>query len=122
MKTTMRRVLIGNAILIFLIGLPGVMWMVRSGRLGGMVGRYPMMGHDSGFWMPFGWLGMGFMWLLPLGVLVLLILGLAGLVNTLFQRPPAPPIPPAPPRSCANCGKQAQTDWQTCPYCSQPLG
>jgi hypothetical protein len=43
----------------------------------------PMMGYGSGF----GFFGMLFMWLIPLGTLALLVLGIAWLVKQLTAKP-----------------------------------
>jgi uncharacterized membrane protein len=74
----------------------------------------PMMsggfGH-GGFGM-MGGFGMG---LFPLLVLALLVFGVYWLVqNTRTTTPIAT-------RTCANCGKPAQGDWKTCPYCGSGL-
>ena len=56
----------------------------------GMMGRgygygmhMPMMGYGSGF----GFFGMLFMWLIPLGILALIVLGIAWLVKQLTTKP-----------------------------------
>jgi hypothetical protein len=79
--------------------------------------------------------------LLGLGLLMLIIVGIVALVNVIIRgnRPaqmtqtnqPAQTIQPAqsvpaaeiasPTRTCSNCGKPAQEDWKTCPYCGNPL-
>jgi hypothetical protein len=72
--------------------------------------------------------------LLGLGFFVLIIVGIVALVNAIIQgnrrsqaplpaqvQPTMPVAPEAPARTCANCGKPAQADWQTCPYCGNPL-
>jgi hypothetical protein len=68
-----------------------------------------------------------------LGVIGLVIVGIVALVYALTNRnrpaqttPPAQVTPPptemaTPTRVCANCGKPAQEDWKTCPYCGNPL-
>ena len=84
--------------------------MMSGSRYGG----YGMMG--SGY-SPFGWFGMGlgmlFMWLVPIGVLVLIALGVTSLVRSNGT--------PASQKPCPNCGKGTQADWQTCPYCGKAL-
>jgi len=64
--------------------------------------------------------------LLGLGVFVLVIVGIVALVNALVRgnrsvqaTPPAQTAVPS--RTCSNCGKPAQDDWKTCPYCGNPL-
>ena len=64
--------------------------------------------------------------LLGLGIIVLVIVGIVALVNALVQssttRQATPPAQmTAPSRTCSNCGKPAQEDWKTCPYCGNPL-
>ena len=73
--------------------------------------------------------------LLGLGVLVLIIIGIVALVNLIMRsnrsaqvtqtNQPAQQAPAAemtaPTRTCSNCGKPAQEDWKTCPYCGNPL-
>ncbi|MFZ0533872.1 MAG: zinc ribbon domain-containing protein [Anaerolineales bacterium] len=64
--------------------------------------------------------------LLGLGVVVLVIVGIVALVSALVRgNRPVQTTPPAqmsaPSRTCSNCGKPAQDDWKTCPYCGNPL-
>jgi len=70
--------------------------------------------------------------LLGLGIFILVIVGIVALVNALVRgnRPaaysqPAQPVasvqPAAAAHNCPNCGKPAQEDWKTCPYCGTPL-
>jgi len=67
-----------------------------------------------------------------LGIFILVIVGIIALVNALVRgnRPAAysQPTQPAAPvqsaaatRNCPNCGKPAQEDWKTCPYCGTQL-
>ena len=80
----------------------------------GFRGRHPMMGY--GF-SPLGGiimgLGMLLIWTIPLGILFLVIYGAVRLA-----------IRPGRIHStmaCSNCGKPAQEDWNTCPYCETTL-
>lgn len=77
--------------------------MMVSGR-GGMMGGF-------GFF-PFG---MGLMWLVPLGIIVLVALGIVWLINNI-KGPKT-----GQGRVCPSCGKPAQADWKTCPYCGNGL-
>jgi hypothetical protein len=67
-----------------------------------------------------------------LGMFLLVIVGIVALVNAIMRgNRPAQMTPPtqmeapapmaAPTRTCTNCGKPAQDDWKTCPYCGNPL-
>ena len=108
---------------VLLLALP-VLWMI-SGMwgYGGMMGGYGMMGRGYGFYNPLGWLGMALMWLVPVGIIVLLVVGVAALVNSLLRpsNGSSQTFPPATGRTCQNCGRSAQADWTTCPYCGQKL-
>ncbi|MBU2612076.1 MAG: hypothetical protein KJ606_14200 [Chloroflexi bacterium] len=102
--------------LILLFILPSL-FMLGHGWTGyGRMGGYSMMGSRFGF-MPFGWIGMLLGWLIPLGLLVLAVLGIISLFNR--NKGTTPSAPPA--RTCAQCSKPAQADWKTCPYCGNSL-
>ena len=109
-------------LLVFLIGvslLGGYGYGVMGNRQG-MMGPGMMGGWGFG---PFAWLGMIFMWIVPLGFLTLLVLGIAWLFRQVSgtSGPVAAP-PQAPPgRPCPNCSRPTQADWQLCPYCGQAL-
>jgi uncharacterized membrane protein len=68
----------------------------------GMVG--PMMG------------GMFFMWLFPVGFLVLTVLGIVWLVQNIGRNNPA-----GTSYSCPSCGRGMQADWKNCPFCGTAL-
>jgi hypothetical protein len=67
--------------------------------------------------------------LFGLGIFILVIVGIVALVNALvrgnrsgtYTQPTQPAQPAATTRPCPNCGKPAQEDWKTCPYCGTPL-
>lgn len=71
--------------------------------------------------------------LLCLGVILLIIVGIVALVNGLVNKNKPSEIKTTdqistqpseisePSRNCANCGKPAQEEWNTCPYCGNPL-
>jgi uncharacterized membrane protein len=110
--------------LIALIAIPVLFWIgTMIGGWGyqgyGMMGGYS--GHMGWGYLPFGWLGMGFgmffMWLIPIGVIALVVFGAASLVRNAGN-----PTAPSSQHPCPNCGKGAQSDWQTCPYCGTKLG
>ena len=72
-------------LLVVMFALPFVWrWVFPAYGYGMMgYGRMPMMGGYGGF-MPFG---MAFMWLIPLGLLVLIGLSIAALVKYLTTKP-----------------------------------
>jgi len=84
----------------------------------GMMGGPGMMGNWG--YSPFGWFGMGigmlFMWLIPVGILALIVFSVASLVRN--NGNPAPSNSQTP---CPHCGKGTQADWQNCPYCGTAL-
>lgn len=123
-------ILLGLVIaLVLLIGLALGAGLLGYGFPVGLMGSrgtygYPggMMGGWSWGW---GWiLVMGLMMLVPLGFLVLLVLGIVWLVrqaaSPVASAPPAPQ-PPAIGGVCPSCHKGVQDDWKTCPYCEQKL-
>ena len=122
MKSTIGWILAIVFGLILLLLLPGL-WMVGRfwmGGYGGMMGGPGMMGGYNTM-HPFGWGGMLLGWLIPVGVIGLLIVGAVALVNSLNRsRNPTQP-PAALSQTCPNCGKPAQADWKTCPYCGQKI-
>lgn len=75
---------------------------------GGMMGGW---GYS-----PFGWIGMFFMWLIPVGIIALAVFGIAWLVRNGGNT-----TPPSSPSLCPNCGKGVQADWQNCPHCGTAL-
>jgi uncharacterized membrane protein len=90
-----------------------------------MMGGYGMMGGRSGMmgswgFSPFGIFGMGlgmiFMWLIPIGLVVLAIYGVAALMRNAGNNTPIAPL-----TTCPNCGKGTHADWQNCPYCGTAL-
>ena len=105
--------------LVILFILPSLlMGRFWTGGYGGMMGGPGMMG-GFGYLNPLGFIGMALMWLVPVGILVLLVLGAVALFNGLTKSGNAAPA--APVRKCSNCGKSTQSDWTTCPYCGISL-
>ncbi|HJW91897.1 MAG TPA: zinc ribbon domain-containing protein [Anaerolineales bacterium] len=85
------------------------------GRMGpGMMGPGMMGGWGFG---PFGWIGMIFMWLIPVSFIVLVVLGIAWLVKMIGGAGG----PTYSTRTCPNCGRAVQAAWSNCPYCGQAL-
>ena len=103
------------SIVVLLVCLAGI-GLLGGWRYGGwgMMGPGMMGGWGMG---PFGGIGMIFMWLVPVGLVVLVVLGIVWLVRAISA--PGGVTPAA--RTCPNCGRPAQADWRTCPYCGQDL-
>ncbi len=94
-----------------------LVFLVGVSLLGGRgYGGWGMMG-GWGFG-PFGWIGMIFMWLIPVGFIVLTVAGVAWLVRAIGG---GAANPPTSARSCPSCGRGAQADWRNCPYCGASL-
>ncbi len=74
-----------------------------------------------GFISPFGFFGMALIWLIPLSIVVLVVIGIISLFKSLNIGSRQNPGINPPGRACQSCGKLAQVDWNTCPYCSEPL-
>ncbi|GAB4501570.1 MAG: hypothetical protein Fur0035_11130 [Anaerolineales bacterium] len=91
------------------------MWMGGWGYRGwGMMGPGGMMG-GWGF-SPFGWFGMLFMWLIPVGLVVLATLGVSSILQNNGHSAQT-----GAQTACPNCKKNTQADWQNCPYCGAAL-
>lgn len=103
------------SIVVLLVFLAGVSLLGGWGyRGGGMMGPGMMGGWGFG---PFGWIGMIFMWLVLVGLVVLVVLGIVWLVK---------PVGVGgglnlSTRACPNCRRTVQADWRNCPYCGQAL-
>jgi hypothetical protein len=100
MKNVTLWIVIG-AIALFALGLFGGMFMPfgwNNSAFGyGCANGYGMMGYRGfmpmmGGWgmVPFGFLGMLFMWLIPLGVLALIVGGIFWIVRALTQKQVSP--------------------------------
>lgn len=115
-----------NWLAITLIGIIALLALFWLGTMTGgwRYGGYGMMGWgDRGYgghmgwgFSPFGWIGMTFMWLIPVGFLALTALGIVWLVRAITN-PAAPSMQPP----CPDCGRVLQADWQHCPYCGAKL-
>lgn len=109
------------AVVVLLVLLIGASLLGGFGRYGY---GYGMMGPGMMGFGPLGGFGMLFMWIVPLGFLILLGSGLVWLARAVSGSPFAgPPPPPAPLTNgvCPACGRPTQAGWQICPYCGQSL-
>lgn len=108
-----------NWSVVVVIGIIALLILGASLFGGWGYGGWGMMGPGMmGGWgySSFGWIGMIFMWLIPIGFIVLTVLGVAWLVRTLGDS-----TPPSSGRTCPNCARGSQADWQNCPYCGTAL-
>jgi len=140
-------IIVGLSLIVAAVGL--IFFARNRFFFGGMMNFPGRMHPNFGPYMMYPRVGFGFSflgWLIPLGLFVLLILGGIGIflslrrpsASTAMPAPGAAPMmasqpistpvdeswvepTPAPGRVCSHCGKLAQTDWVTCPYCSQSL-
>jgi len=98
-----------------------LVFLIAGSLMGGWgYGGWGMMGPGMmGGWgySPFGWIRMIFMWLVPIGFLVLTVLGIAWLVRALGGGN----NPPALAKTCPSCGRGVQEDWHNCPHCGAML-
>ena len=96
-----------------------LVFLVLASLLGGWrYGGWGMMGPGMmGGWgfSPFGWIGMLFMWLIPVGFVVLAVWGVVWLVRNVGGGTNTPI------NACPSCGRNVQTDWRNCPYCGTSL-
>ncbi len=111
------------ALLVVLIGIS------LLGRAYGGWG-YGMMGPGMMNWgfAPFGWLGMIFMWLIPLAFLALLVAGIVWLVRAIGGQGSAYPQSSlrqaqdtAATATCPACGQPIRSNWRNCPFCGETL-
>ncbi len=77
-------------------------------------------GYGYGGWGmmgPFMMGGMFFMWLIPLGFLVLTVLGIVWIVRTVSGMTNLN----VPGHTCPSCGRSVQADWMNCPHCGTAI-
>lgn len=115
-------IVIGIIVTLFLLGFLFGGWGYR-GESGfgsrGMMGTSMMGGW--GF-SPFGWIGMIFMWVIPLGFLVLIVFGIAWLVQNVGSgNKIAVPTISTAVDVCPSCKHEVQSDWRNCAYCGTSL-
>lgn len=99
-------------VLAFLVGVS----LLGGGGYGGWGMMGPGMMGGWGF-SPFGWFGMFFMGLIPVGFIVLTVWGIVWLVRGLGSGS----HPAVPVRPCPTCGGGVQADWRHCPHCGAAL-
>jgi len=85
-----------------------------------LLGRTSYGGWGYGGWGMMGPAMMGgmfFMWMIPVGFLILTVLGIVWLVKALGGGNNSV----APAQTCPSCGRGIRTDWKNCPYCGTTL-
>ena len=101
-----------------IVAIATVAFLLLASLFGGRGhGGWGMMGPGMmGGWgfSPFGWVGMIFMWRIPLGVIVLVTLGVVRAVGSGNQSA-------LPGQACPSYGHTVQADWRNCPHCGTQL-
>jgi len=104
-----------------IVAIAAVAFLLLASLFGGRgYGGWGMMGPGMmGGWgfSPFGWVGMIFMWLIPLGFIVLVALGVVWLVRAVGSGNQSA----LPGQACPSCGHTVQADWRNCPHCGTQL-
>ncbi len=118
---TMKKInwlVVGIVVFLFLLLLFGGGMMSGWGYDNWGYGGWGMMGPGMMGWgfAPFGWIGMMFMWLIPIGFIALTVFGIIWLAQNAGKSTPA-----TFQASCPNCGKGVQADWRNCPHCGTTL-
>ena len=103
-------------------GRGGFGWMPMMTQVNapwaGFCNGYQFSHMFGGFGFLGGWFMMLGMFILPLAVLGLLIVGGIVLVKGVI-RPQTPALVVA--RTCVHCGKALQQDWVNCPFCGEKV-
>lgn len=84
-------------------------WSERGGMHMTTPWRLPFMGLLGGL----------LMFLLPVGILALIVVGVVMLVRAGQKSSDQHAHPTA--LTCPNCGKEVQADWKVCPHCGEGL-
>ncbi|NOT03151.1 MAG: zinc ribbon domain-containing protein [Anaerolineales bacterium] len=113
-----------NWLIVGIIGILALLFLFGGGMMSGWgfgnqgYRGWGMMGPGMMGWgySPLGWIGMLFMWLIPIGVITLIVFGIAALVRNSGN-----PTLPSSQSTCPNCAKSVQADWQNCPHCGTAL-
>lgn len=103
-----------------IVAIVAVALLFVASLFGGRGYGWGMMGPGMmGGWgfSPFGWVGMTFMWLIPLGFIVLVALGVVWLVRAVGSGKQSA----LPGQACPSCGLTVQADWRNCPHCGTQL-
>jgi hypothetical protein len=116
---------VGIMLLPLVFGWYGGSWSMGPGMMGGQTqsGWCPVCGGtgriagwgSAGIW---GWFWMVGIILLPLGLLVLLILGIIWMARGAIR---SPSEPQASGQTCPKCGQAVEVDWRACPFCREDL-
>jgi hypothetical protein len=101
------------------VAIVAVALLLVASLSGGRGDGRGMMGGMMGGWgfSPLGWIGMTLMWLIPIGFLVLTVLGIIWLVRTIGSGNQSALFSQA----CSSCGRAVQGDWRNCPHCGTQL-
>jgi hypothetical protein len=116
---------IGIMLLPLVLGWYGGSWTMGPGMMGGRTqgGWCPFCGGTGrysgwGFGGIFGWVFMFVALLFPVGLLVLLALGIIWVARRVI-RPSSQTQSSSP--TCPKCGQAVEVDWRACPFCREDL-
>jgi len=116
---------IGVALLPLVFGWYGGSWAMGPGMMGGQTqgGWCPFCGgtgRSSGGFLGgvFGWVFMLMAIVFPVGLLVLLILGIVWMARVVSR---STAQSASPGQTCPHCGKAVEVDWRACPFCQEDL-
>ncbi len=117
MKSTNWTMVAVFGVVVLVVFVVGVNLLGRGQAYSG----WGMMGPGMmGSWgvAPFGWLGALFMWLIPISLIALLVVGVVWLMRAIGTGEGGPQ---RPARTCPSYGREVQSDWVNCPYCGAGL-
>ena len=115
MNKTLQWIIGGSIILITVLIIFSMIWPLFVPNTGWA--GYGMMGPGMMGGWGFGPFGLIFMWLMPVGFVVLTVLSVVWLVRAVGGGM----NPVAPTRTCPSCGRAVQADWKACPHCGVAL-
>jgi uncharacterized membrane protein len=117
--------LVGITVLAFVIGWPAGVGPMGPGMMGGgrTQGWCPFCGgtgrYGGGMYGGvYGWLFPLMLLLFPLGILVLIALGIVWLVRSIGS---SRSQTDSTTLKCPKCGKSVEVDWRVCPFCEEDL-
>jgi hypothetical protein len=116
---------VGILLLPLVWGWYGGSWAMGPGMMGGQTqgGWWPFHGYTgrypgSGIGGVFAWISTLALMLFPVGLLVLLLLGIVWVARAVLR--PTNEMTSSS-KSCPRCAKPVEVDWRACPFCGEDL-